>query len=49
MFEYIPKFNGLSDVEYSDYRNDDEREFMTILNNHSLVFDSEGISEISLT
>lgn len=31
MFTYIPKFNDLSDIEYTDYRNLEEREFLTIL------------------
>ena len=31
MFEYIPNFNGLSDVVYDDFRNDEEREFLNAL------------------
>ena len=35
MFEYIPRFDDLSDIEFSDYRNAEEREFMTILNGYA--------------
>lgn len=31
MFEYIPKFNDLTEVVYDDYRNNEEREFLTVL------------------
>lgn len=31
MFTYIPKFNGLSEIEYTDYRNSEEREFLMTL------------------
>lgn len=43
MFIYIPKFNDLSDVEYSDYRNEEEREFMTILNSYAAEWKPFGV------
>lgn len=45
MFEYIPKFNDLSDVEYTDYRNDEEREFMTVLNSRFAEWEKFGIGD----
>lgn len=42
MFDYIPKFNGLTDVVYDDFRNDEEREFLTVL--YSYVSASENYS-----
>jgi hypothetical protein len=45
MFEYIPKFNNLSDIEYSDYRNEEEREFMTALNARAAEWKLFGMYE----
>lgn len=45
MFEYIPKFNNLSDIEYGDYRNEEEREFMTTLNARAAEWKVFGICE----
>jgi len=35
MFEYAPNYNGLSYEEYVDFRNDEDREFLTALCSYS--------------
>lgn len=45
MFTYIPKFNGLTDIVYDDFRNNEEREFLTSLYGYASVWEKYGFED----
>jgi hypothetical protein len=45
MFEYVPEFNGLTDVVYSDFRNEEERKFLTSLYNYAPEWKKYGLDD----
>lgn len=45
MFTYIPEYNGLSETVYTDYRNEEEREFLTCLYSYAAIWEQYGLSD----
>lgn len=45
MFTYIPNFNNLTDIIYEDFRNNEEREFLTSLYGYASVWEKYGFED----